>query len=222
MTGSLDNQLSVWLVLDSIITPATTVTATKNLFCVICVAVIKVAVVVCFCLLRLFIPKKTMYHTAVILLSSIISIQATVETVKCPQNVSCAECVQSISCYYCYKDSKCHVYPFVIPKPVPECGDSLKDLSWKTCTVTGNTFAIIVAVIAGLIGLLVLWTLLYCYCIKPCVRRYNDRVSANWDRKRMHLQSLHEERRRNRAQQREAIRAKYGLPGPGGAVYERF
>lgn len=138
------------------------------------------------------------------------------------QNQSCADCVKNISCFYCYLDHQCYEYPFTSLHPVENCGNSLNNISWKTCKIKADILAIIVGVIVGLIALFILILSVYCCCIKPCMRKLDERQSVKWNRKRLQMQNMHEERRRIREQQRNSIRAKYGISGPGGSVYEKF
>lgn len=134
---------------------------------------------------------------------------------------SCDSCVKnSVHCYYCYSTKKCGVYPFGSLQPIPdECGDSLSDLSWKTCTVRANVLVIVFATLGALLGLIIFIFISWCCCIRPCVRKCREKQNAKWERNRLRLQEMQSTRRKERQQQRDAIRAKYGLDGP---AYDKF
>lgn len=142
---------------------------------------------------------------------------------KCSDHDSnCDQCVADIKCYYCWKTKKCGKYPYTILHPVPkECGDSLDDLSWRTCKVNAQVLVIVFASLFGLIGLIVLIFLVYCCCIRKCLRSRYDNQIIRWNRSRVQLEERQAERRQEREHARAAIRAKYGL-GSEGSDYKRF
>ena len=136
-------------------------------------------------------------------------------------SMSCDSCVHhSAHCYYCWKTNHCNVYPFTSLKPVPDdCGDSLSDLSWQTCAVRGNVIVIVFAILAGILAFIILSLLTWCCLIRPCVRKCNERDEAKWERNRLRLGEMQTQRRQERQQQRDNIRAKYGLNEP---AYDKF
>jgi len=133
---------------------------------------------------------------------------------------SCDSCVQSsVHCYYCFKTKKCAIYPWSTLKPPADCGDSMSDFSWKTCAVKANVLVIVLGSLAGLLGLIIVILLAWCCLIRPCVRRCNEQQEAKWARNRVKLSEMQSQRRKERQQQRDEIRAKYGLNGP---QYDKF
>lgn len=133
---------------------------------------------------------------------------------------SCDDCVKSsVHCYYCYKTKLCGVYPWSSLQPPADCGDSLSDFSWKTCAVNANVLVIVLGSLGGLLGLIILIFICYCCFIKPCLAKCRERQEAKWERNRVRLSEMQSQRRKERQQQRDAIRAKYGLNGP---QYDKF
>ena len=133
---------------------------------------------------------------------------------------SCDSCVKNAHCYYCIKTKKCGVYPWVSLRPVPdECGDSLSDIYWKTCAVKLEVLVIVFGILGGLLGFILLVLLTWCCCIRPCVRSCRERQEAKWELNRVKLSEMQSQRRKERNQQRDQIRAKYGLGGP---QYDKF
>ena len=134
---------------------------------------------------------------------------------------SCDDCVKSsVHCYFCYKTKRCGVYPFASLKPFPsDCSDSLSDLAWRTCVIPMNVLVIVFCSLAGLLVFIIFVFLIWCCLIRPCVRRCNERDNDKWQRNRLRLEEIQSTRRQQRQQQRDVIKAKYGLDGP---KYEKF
>lgn len=132
---------------------------------------------------------------------------------------SCESCVKnSPRCYYCSATKKCGVYPF--DAHPTDCTDKMSDVYWKTCTVPSNVLLIVFATLGGLLLLIFLILLTWCCCIRPCVRSCRERQENKWERNRMRMQEMQGQRRAERQQQRDAIRAKYGLGGE--PTYDKF
>ncbi|CAH1263576.1 PTTG1IP [Branchiostoma lanceolatum] len=62
-------------------------------------------------------------------------------------------------CYFCYKDKSCRLYPASAVLPTAEC--PLDQVRWgATCAISFEVLVIAVSVVAGVLGL----ALLYCCC----------------------------------------------------------
>jgi len=134
-------------------------------------------------------------------------------------NDSCGDCVSNTACYYCFRSKSCDHYPYDTLKPYKECGDSPKDMAWKTCLVSFKTLIIVLTSVG--VSVVVISVICCCCLCKKCRSAQLRRQIDRWDQKRMDMKAKHEERRQEREQRRQELRDKYGI-GSNNNPYSRF
>ncbi|XP_066280151.1 pituitary tumor-transforming gene 1 protein-interacting protein-like [Branchiostoma lanceolatum] len=83
------------------------------------------------------------------------------------RNSSCGECIGNVKCYFCYKDNSCRLYPASAVLPTTEC--PLSQVRWgATCSVSFEVLVIAVSVVAGVLGLALLYCCCRCWCSIGC------------------------------------------------------
>lgn len=133
------------------------------------------------------------------------------------RNSSCDFCVQDKSCFYCQSTKECRVFE-VWQTTCPR-----EDVLLGTCIVRFRTLAIVVGCVAGVLILSI--TICCCCCCRKNQRARIARQLDKWEKERSERKAAAQERSEERAQRREEIRRKYGLPSPSNGAtvsYKRF
>ncbi|RWS15475.1 pituitary tumor-transforming gene 1 protein-interacting protein-like isoform X2 [Dinothrombium tinctorium] len=179
----------------------------------------------------LFNPSKTMksdprecgqmkdiaYLTCYTNLKSILILVGSLIVETCAQNNgSCGDCISTPNCYFCFPTKACLYNPL---KPDPSKCGNLNDIAYLTCYSNLKTVLIVVGSLVGTLLLVV--TILCCYCCRKCKRNNANRDWQKWENLRLSRLAGNEERKRERQQRMDEMRAKYGLTTESNK-YQRF
>ena len=120
-------------------------------------------------------------------------------------NSSCEACVKyDLRCYYCANDNQCYRWIGM--------NDECKHNSyWRTCKLSASIWITLLVILFSLVTILSVILIIWCCCIGPCCRRFQQRQLNRWDGARRSMMNMHQERQRLRQQQRDHFRAKHGL-----------
>nr|XP_027199118.1 uncharacterized protein LOC113793304 [Dermatophagoides pteronyssinus] len=120
-------------------------------------------------------------------------------------NSSCEACVKyDLRCYYCADDNQCHEWKGMD-------GQCKHNSYWRTCKLRANIWITVLIILFSLVTILSVILIIWCCCIGPCCRRFQQRQIDRWDEARRSMNNMHQERQRSRQQQRDHFRAKHGL-----------
>ncbi|KAK6740252.1 hypothetical protein RB195_008615 [Necator americanus] len=126
---------------------------------------------------------------------------------------TCENCVAKGSeCFYCGGTvERCLPYAWYFP------GCELNDVKHNKCWVNISAVVAVVSVIAGI--LLVIFVFCFCYCCCRChayrrarAKKQQEKYNFQQELKRAEMQNRHSLRTKQREQELESYRIKYGLP----------
>ncbi|CAJ0599565.1 unnamed protein product [Cylicocyclus nassatus] len=132
---------------------------------------------------------------------------------KADEKPDCETCVAKGSeCFYCGGTvDRCLPYAWYFP------GCELSDVRHNKCWVNISAVVIVISVIAGI--LLVIFTSCLCYCCCRCrayrqaqAKKQAEKFNFQQELRRAEMQNRHSLRTKQREQELESYRIKYGLP----------